>query len=117
MKSKQTARKPSISEFLSYVPVRANYDWTVDEQGLVHIEVPKFQSNIGKKLCRLLRRKETFTADMDRLGSIVWLHCDGKKNVNDILQVLREECSDEKDLDQRLFLFLRQMNNLNYILY
>jgi hypothetical protein len=117
MKSKQTNRKPSISEFLSYIPVRANYEWSVDEEGLVHIKVPKFQSNLGKKLCRLVRRKETFTADMDRLGSLVWLHCDGKNNVEDILQVLEKEYSDEKDLDQRLFLFLQQMKNLNYISY
>ena len=117
MKSKKQKRKPTISEFLSFVPVRADYEWTVDDEGIVHIKVPKFQSKWGKRMCKLLHRKETFTADMDRLGSLVWMQCTGKNTVEDILDVLKKEYGDEKDLDQRLFLFLRQMKNLNYISY
>jgi hypothetical protein len=117
MKSKQQKRKPTISEFLSFKPFRAEYEWTVDDEGLVHIMVPKFHGKWGKRLCRVLRRKETFTADMDKLGSIVWMHCDGKNTVEDILNILKEKYGDEEDIDQRLFLFLQQMKNLNYIFY
>lgn len=117
MKSKQQRRKPTIDEFLSFIPVRADYEWTVDEDGLVHIVVPKFHGKWGKRFCRALRRKETFTADMDKLGSIVWMHCDGKNTVEDILNILKEKYGNEKDIDQRLFLFLQQMKNLNYIFY
>jgi hypothetical protein len=117
MKSKQEKRKPTISEFLSFIPLRAEYEWSTDEDGLVHIKVPKFHSKWGKRLCRLLRRKETFTAEMDKMGSIVWKQCDGKNTVQDILDVLKEEFGDEEKLDQRLILFLQQMKNLNYIYY
>jgi hypothetical protein len=51
------------------------------------------------------------------MGSIVWKHCDGKNTVQDILDVLKEEYGDEEGLDQRLFLFLQQMQNLNYLRY
>jgi len=114
MKSKAEKRKPTIDEFLSFIPVRAGYEWKVDNEGLVHITVPKFHSSLGKRFCKLIRRKDSFTADMDRLGSIVWLHCDGRNSVKDILDELKKEY-DEQDLDQRLFLFLQQMRNLNYL--
>ena len=115
MKSKADQRKPTIDEFLSFIPVRADYEWMVDDEGLVHITVPKFHSALGKRFCQLIRRENSFTADMDRLGSIVWLHCDGRNSVKDILDVLKKEYDDEKDLGQRLFLFLQQMRNLNYL--
>ena len=117
MKNKQKSRKPTIDEFLSFIPIRVGYEWTVDDEGLVHITVPKFQGKWGKRMCRVLRRTETFTADMDRLGSIVWLQCDGKNTVKDILEEVKKEYTDENELDQRLFLFLQQMRNLNYLLF
>jgi hypothetical protein len=116
-KSKNKPAKPTIEDFLSFIPKRAGYEWNVDEEGIVHISVPKFQGKWGKRLCKVLRKKETFTADMDELGSIVWTHCDGKNTVEDILAVLKEKYGDEKDLDQRLIVFLHQMRNLNYLYY
>jgi hypothetical protein len=54
---------------------------------------------------------------MDKLGSIVWTQCDGDKSVKDILVVVTKEFPGEKDIDQRLFLFLQQLYALNYIRY
>ena len=108
---------PTIDEFLSFIPIRVGYEWMVDDEGFVHITVPKFQGKWGTRLCRVLRRTQTFTADMDRLGSIVWLQCNGKNTVKDILEEVKKEYTDENELDQRLFLFLQQMKNLNYLLF
>jgi len=116
-KPKDKPAKPTVEEFLSFIPIRVGYEWSTDDEGIVHIIVPKFHGKWGKRWCKLLRRKETFTADMDKMGSIVWTHCDGKNTVQDILDVLKEEYGDEEDLDQRLFLFLQQMQNLNYLRY
>jgi len=54
---------------------------------------------------------------MDKLGSLVWKNCDGRKTVKDILNLLEKEFPDEKNIDQRLFLFIQQMGSLNYIIY
>ena len=110
-------KQPSVEEFLSFVPKRGGYEWATDDKGLVHITVPKFYSSWGRKFCRLFRKKETFTADMDELGSLVWTHCDGAHTVKDILDTLKQRFGDEKDLDQRLFLFLQQMKALDYLTY
>ncbi|MEM0492817.1 MAG: PqqD family protein [Candidatus Thermoplasmatota archaeon] len=106
-----------VDDFLDYTPKRGDYKWAVDEKGIVHITVPKFTSRYGFLLCRMLKRDVNFIADLDRIGSLVWLNCDGENTVRDILDILRRECGDEKDLDQRLFLFLQQMRTLNYIIY
>ncbi len=116
-KPKDKPAKPTVKDFLSFIPIRVGYEWSTDDDGIVHIIVPKFHGKWGKRWCKLLRRKETFTADMDKMGSIVWMHCDGKNTVEDILVVLKKEYGDEEDLDQRLFLFLQQMKNLNYLRY
>jgi hypothetical protein len=116
-KSKNHQKKPTIPEFLTYKPLRAEYEWFIDEEGLVHIKVPKFQSKWGKRLCRLLHRKEMFTADMDKIGSVVWIHADGSNTVSDILEIIRKKYGEQENLDQRLFLFLQQMKNLNYLSY
>lgn len=56
-------------------------------------------------------------ANLDRLGSLIWNQCDGKKNVREILEVITTEFPEEKNIDQRLFLFLQQLKALNYISY
>jgi Coenzyme PQQ synthesis protein D (PqqD) len=56
-----------------------------------------------------------FTANLDALGSMIWKQCDGTKTVKQILEMITKEFPDEKDIDQRLFLFLQQLNALNYI--
>lgn len=99
------------------MPRRLDFEWSTNKEGLVRLIVPKFKSNIGTNLCKIIRKGETFTANMDKIGSIVWKNCDGKNSVKKILEKLKKEFPDEKDIDQRLFLFLQQMKSLNYIDY
>jgi len=115
-KNKKNKQKlPTEQEMLRYQPKRADLKWEESKEGLVKLKVPKFQSNFGKSFCKLIRKENYFEADLDRLGSIVWKNCDGRKTVGDILKILKKEFQDEKNIDQRLYLFLQQLNNLDYI--
>jgi hypothetical protein len=114
-KNKHQPTIPTVDVFLQYKPQRLDYEWCINEKGLVHIKVPKFRSNFGKSFCKLIRKENMFTANLNELGSLVWQHCDGKKTVKQILQVLKKNYPDEKNIDQRLFLYLQQLKNLNYI--
>jgi hypothetical protein len=115
-KNKQTKRRlPTAEEFLQYVPKRAEFKWSTNEEGLVQIKVPKFKSDFGKSFCKIIKKDGTFTANMDKIGSIVWKNCDGKNTVKDILEITKKEYPKEEDIDQRLFLFLQQMQSLGYI--
>jgi hypothetical protein len=101
---------------LKYRPKRAEYSWDTNNEGLVQIKIPKFTSTIGTSFCKLIKKENIFTAHMDKVGSLVWKQCDGVTTVNDILKLLKKEFPKEKNIDQRLFLFIQQMNNLDYII-
>jgi hypothetical protein len=107
----------TTNEFLEIIPKKAKFEWSTNELGLVEIKVPKFNSDLGKLFCNVIKKDNYFTARMDKIGSIVWRNCDGKNKVKDILKILEKEFLAEKNIDQRLFLFLQQMNVLNYILF
>ncbi|HEC80837.1 MAG TPA: PqqD family protein [Thermoplasmatales archaeon] len=106
----------TAEDLLRRKPRRGGFEYYIDENGFVRIKVPKFRNNLGKSICRLLHKEESFTANLDRIGSTVWNLCDGNTTVKQILDVLKKEFPDEENLDQRLFLFLQQMYYLNYIL-
>ena len=112
---KKKDRRPTEQEFLRFIPVRLDIKWEEDSEGIVKLTVPKFESKFGKSFCKLIKKDNHFTANLDKLGSIVWKNCDGKKTVEDILKILEKEFSDEKDINQRLYLFLQQLQNLGYI--
>ena len=111
----QKPRLPTVEEMLQYQPKRADFQWETNKEGFVQIKVPKFKSNLWISFCKLIKKENVFTANMDKLGSIVWQHCDGKNTLKDILKVLDKEFPKEKNIDQRLFLFIQQMIGLNYI--
>jgi hypothetical protein len=108
---------PTVEEFLCYVPRRLEFPWTVNENGIVSITVPKFTGKIGKSFCKILKRDNVFTANLDKLGSVIWQQIDGAHTVKDILAIIQKEFPGEKDIDQRLFLFLQQLKALCYLTY
>ena len=115
---KSKPRLPTLEEMLSYRPMRNDMlSWSKNSEDLVEIKVPKFYSNIGKSFCKLVRKEQNFTAKMDKIGSIVWENSNGQKTVEDILKILKEKFPKEKDIDQRLFLYIQQMGSLSYIYY
>ena len=111
------ARLPTAEQFLSFIPSKEELEWNVNEEDLVEIYVPKFKSNLGKSLCKLIRKDEKLVAKMDKIGSVVWKNCNGKRTVKDIFNILKKKFPKEENLDQRLFLFLSQMRSLGYVKY
>jgi len=109
-------RSYSREEFLKLKPKRKDFEW-LEEEGKVKVKVPKFKSKIGKKFCKLLGRENVFTVNLDEKGSLIWKLCDGEHTVEEILRELEENFPDEKDLDQRLFLYLYNLRRLGYISY
>jgi len=114
-KNKEKYRPPTAEEFLQYRPKRLDFEWFTNADGLVELKVPKFKSNFGKSFCKVIRKDNTFTANMDKIGTLVWKNCDGRQTVKQILEKLKKEFPNEENIDQRLFLFLQQMNGLNYL--
>lgn len=120
-KKKKRPRQPTLEEFLTFKPLRKEFEYIEDEDGLIHITVPKFQKDLGKTFCKTIKKQPTFTADMDAIGSIVWKYSDGDHTVADIEEELKKTFPDEAEktgqnsLQQRLIAFLQQMSQLDYI--
>ena len=112
---KAKKRQPTVDEFLQFRPKRIDIEWNLNSKGLVDLKVPKFKSNFGKSFCRVIKRDQYITANLDKIGSIVWQHCDGVKTVEYILEIIKKNFPKEENIDQRLFLFLQQMQSLNYL--
>jgi hypothetical protein len=117
MTNKKKNKLPTVEEILQYRPKRLDFEWFTDDEGLVGIKVPKFNSNFGKHFCKLIKKENVFIANMDKLGSLVWINCNEKNTVKQILEILKKEFPDEDKIDQRLFLFIQQMKNLEYLDY
>ena len=120
-KKKTRPRQPTLEEFLTFKPLRKEFEYNEDEDGLIHITVPKFQKDLGKSFCKTIKKQATFTAHMDAIGSIVWKHSDGHHTVAEIEEELKKAFPDEAEktgqnsLQQRLIAFLQQMSQLDYI--
>jgi len=117
LKKQSKKEKIIIEEFLNFKPVRENFEWFKTDENLVRIVVPKFKSKLGKKFCKLLGKDDTFTANLDEIGSLVWENCDGKHTVKEILEILEKKFPKEENMLNRLILFLQQMRKLKYINY
>jgi hypothetical protein len=117
MINKKRDKLPTTEEFLQFKPKRLEFRWFIDKDGLVRIIVKKFESKIGKTLCKTVKKDNTFTANMDKIGSLIWKCCDGNTTVKKILEAVKNEFPKEEKLDQRLFLFIIQMKNLGYLNY
>ena len=114
-KNKEKYRPPTAEEFLQYRPKRLDFEWSTNADGFVELKVPKFKGNFGKSFCKVIRKDDAFTANMDKIGTLIWKNCDGNQTVKQILEKLKKEFPNEENIDQRLFLFLQQMNGLNYL--
>ena len=115
MTNKKKSKIPTVEEFNKYKPIRLDFKYSADQEGLVILKVPKFTSNIGISFCKILKKENTFNANLDKIGSFIWNLSDGKKTVDEILKHIKLEFPNEKNIDQRLYFFLQQMKNLNYI--
>jgi hypothetical protein len=113
---KQKHRPPTVEEMLQFRPRRVDFEWTTKTDGLVQIKVPKFTSKFGKSFCNIIKKDNSFTANMDKIGSVVWKNCNGKNSVKEILDILKKEFPKEENIDNRLYLFLQQMHSLHYIM-
>ena len=112
---KEKSRLPTEEEFLEFIPKRADFEWELNKEGLVEIKVPKFTGKLGKFFCKVIHKDNFFIAKLDKIGSVVWQESDGKKPIKKILQAVKKKFPKEENIDQRLYLYIRQMQSLNYI--
>ena len=90
------ARKKESKNILDLIPVRAR-DWGEgkEDEGTVQLKVPRFESRLGKRFCRWIKKSPTYNVNLDKYGSEAWKLCDGNRTVGEIAERLREKYGDE----------------------
>lgn len=63
------------------------------------------------------KKEVTYKIDLDEIGSFIWLLIDGKKSVNSLINFTSEKFGEKVEpVDQRVKLFLKQMNDNHLII-
>jgi len=103
------ARKQEPQNLLDLKPVRL-MEHLMDND-LVVVQIPRFRSRwMGWLQGRL--KKPCYQLHLDKIGSTVWLACDGESTVGDIGKRLKDRFGEEiEPLWDRLALFIRQMRS------
>ena len=90
----------------------------VGDTGIVILHAPRFKSRIMRKLLLPRLKRPFFKVELDEIGSALWLLCDGKRNVKEIGQVMRERFGDQiEPCYERMGMFFQQLEGARFITY
>ncbi|MBM2813243.1 MAG: hypothetical protein HW421_5 [Ignavibacteria bacterium] len=111
MKTKQNIN------YLELVPYqRSQFETKPD--GLVDIIIPRFKSKFLQQMLLPKRKSPYLHANLDIVGSAVWLLIDGKKTVEEITLALEKQLVEKLEKPaERVVLFLTQLHRNNFIEY
>jgi len=113
-KNKKRARAIEVN-LLELVPSRI-VNFELRESNLVTILAPRFRNGIFKKLFQPRLKKPFLKVDLDEIGSEVWLLCDGKRNIKEIGERLKEKFAERiEPCYERLSIFFKQLENARFI--
>ncbi|MBD3223462.1 MAG: PqqD family peptide modification chaperone [Caldithrix sp.] len=106
----------TINQLLVCYP-RRNCDWEMDEENdLIIILRPKFRNRVAKKLFDPLMKTKHFKIKLDKIGTLVWTHCDGNTTVEKIGTEMRKAFGEDlNQIYERLSKFLLQLQREKFI--
>lgn len=102
--------------YLELVPViKEDQDWIEDGAGLVKIIV--LRDGILEKILRpFIKTPRTMRIDLDAVGSCVWKAIDGKRTVEEIGIIVKEEFGEDAEpLYERLATYINILRNNKFL--
>lgn len=103
---------------LDFIP-QHNIDWEINSDNqLIILKKPKFENSFLKKHLLPLLRDPNFKIKLDKYGSQVWRHIDGRHNVMQIADFLKEEFGEVVDpVYERVGKFILSLEKSKFIIY
>lgn len=104
-----------MENYLEKVPaIRRDLDWN-ENNGLVTV-VQKNSGFYNKIAQKFFGTPKESNIDLDELGSFIWLSIDGKRNIIEIGEMLKEEFGEDAEpLYPRLVKFMQVLVDVKYI--
>ncbi len=100
--------------FFDLTPEKA-FESTKDINGIVTIQIPRFDNNFVGKFLSSKSTKENIKAELDEIGSIVWESIDGKKTVFDITKILRKRLDNIEQADERTVEYMKNLYDNSFV--
>lgn len=108
-------KKKNSLNYLDMHPFR-NYEYVFREEGLVDVLVPRFTSKFAKKYILPRMKNPYIHANLDDLGSFLWLNIDGKTNVARLIQLMSDKFGERvQPATERVLVFLTQLYKAGFI--
>lgn len=100
-------------ELLDLYPLReCEYKVNSDKVTIIY---DKFEKTFLDKIIKN-KKKRIAKIDLDKIGSFVWLNCNGKKKVFEIIEETEQAFGDkEEKIKERAILFLNQLAQKKFI--
>lgn len=111
-------RKKNADNFLDYIPKHnALYEYRTDENGLIEVRVEN--KGLFNRIAQLFfKRPKVSWIKLPGMGSFIWKQIDGKRDVYQIGQLLKEAYGDEAEpIYERLCTFIKSLHNNCFIVY
>lgn len=114
---KNKTKESGELNLLELVPVK-NIEWKRTEEGLICLLKPKFQLSFLRKHLQPHLKHPHYKINLDKIGTLFWESCDGKRTVEDIANRMRNSLGDEVEpLYDRITLFLQSLEKNKFILF
>lgn len=108
----------NTKNYLDFVPVcNPEFEWNADRDGLVTVHV------IHKGICAAVAQKVFHTPrishiHLDRYGSYLWQQIDGKKDVGQLADAMRDHFGDAAEpLYDRLIQYIQTLRNHRFVFF
>jgi len=99
-------------EILDLYPLHeCDYELKDDKVTVIY---DKFEKTFLDKLIKN-KKKRIAKIKLDKIGSFLWLQCDQKKNVSEIIELAKKKFDDEDKMAERIELFFNQLVSKKFI--
>lgn len=102
---------------LDVVPCISEYILTEKQEGLSRIAFPRFKNRFMQRYLIPNSLSPYLHITFEEHGTAVWDLIDGKRTVREIIEALGEHFNYEENYDQRVTMFLNQLQARGFIKY
>ena len=114
---KKKSKKPQEVNLLELIPEKL-VDEVLDNDGNVTLLVPRYKNRLLKKLHERSPSRRFVKIHLDEIGSGTWDCIDGKKNVREIGEIVKEKFGEAiEPCYDRLGIFMTKLEYEKYIRY
>ena len=100
---------------LDLIPQR-NVDYQAGDDDMVTLMAPRFRSRLLPGFIKARLKRKKFMVALDKIGSFVWLRCDGTRTAGQIADAMADRFGEEAEpVAERLGIFFSQLEKLKYI--